>query len=72
MAAESPEGGDAGNRRFTRDRRNQRRRHDDPGWPPYLETFDRIAAALENIEQLLRHRPVTLPDASRESRAERR
>lgn len=61
----APGDGDNG----TRERRGGRRRtynrrlDDKEVSPPYFETFDRIAKALEGIEELLRSRSVVLPDA---------
>ena len=61
-----PEGlGDSdssGERRHERRRTYNRRQTDTTVAPPYFEVFIRIATALENIEQLMRDRPVRLPD----------
>jgi hypothetical protein len=54
----------ASDRRSGHDRRRTyNRRHDDEVSPPYFDAFDRIATALEHIEELMRVRSVVLPDA---------
>jgi len=58
----------AGGRR----RSYNRRMEDREVSPPYFEAFDRIAVALEHIEELLRARYVKLPDADVRAGAERR
>jgi hypothetical protein len=53
-------------------RRTYNRRSDDSEIsPPYFEAFERIAVALEHIEQVLRSRSVTLPDVENRARAEK-
>lgn len=60
----------SGERRGGRRRKYNRRLEDQDVSPPYFETFERIAAALEQIADLLRRMPVTLPNAGAEERAE--
>ena len=43
-------------RRSSADRRSYSRRGMEVMGPPYIQTFDRIASALERIEELLRER----------------
>ena len=50
-------------RRGGRRRTYNRRRDDSDVGPPYFEVFERIALSLEHIEEMLRARTVTLPDA---------
>jgi len=50
-------------RRGGRRRTYNRRMDDHDVAPPYFETFDRIATALEHIEAILRSGHVRLPDA---------
>ncbi len=45
------------------ERRRYTRRSVPAGIPPYFETFERIAVALESIASLLEPRSVTLPDS---------
>jgi len=69
-ASDDPSDAQQPQRRVGR-RRTYNRRHDDTEVaPPYFETFDRIATALEQIEQLLRDRPVRLPDSGSRARAD--
>jgi hypothetical protein len=54
MAANPGDARNASAERLTERRRYNRRQSDTQPAPPYFETFDRIAGALEGIEQILR------------------
>jgi hypothetical protein len=53
MAADPGDGGVVSESRVSERRRYNRRQSDTQPAPPYFETFDRIATALENIEHAL-------------------
>lgn len=52
----SQDGGVPQDRRGNADRRSYSRRGMEVMGPPYIQTFDRIASALERIEEHLRQR----------------
>jgi hypothetical protein len=70
-AANKPQPDAASERRGGRRRTYNRRSDDSEISPPYFEAFERIAVALEHIEQVLRSRSVTLPDVENRARAEK-
>lgn len=53
MAADAGDARSAGPERLTERRRYNRRQSDTQPAPPYFETFDRMATALEGIEETL-------------------
>jgi len=56
--------------RTGRRRTYNRRLEDREVAPPYFDVFERVAVALEHIEELLRAREVRLPDAVKRSTAD--